>query len=213
MSEDWQRDIELLERWRNNDAAAGEELFERHCDAVVRFFHNKVGVDAQDLIQDTFLRLVATRERISDGQAFRAYLLGIARRVLLEHLRTLSRARKRGLDANVDSIAQLLPGPSTIAARKHEQRLLIDGLRHLPVEQQILLELYYWEGLKGRQIADVLEIPASTVRGRLQRAREQLRESITKRGSSRALVSSTLEGIDVWAAEVRDKHLAKPEPG
>lgn len=208
---DWERDRELLERWREGDNKSGQELFDRHGEAVIRFFHNKVGPDAQDLIQDTFLRLVATRERITAGVAFRAYLLGIARFVLLEHLRKLGKARARGVDASVDSIALLLPGPSTIAARKLEQRLLIEGLRHLPLDQQILLELYYWEGLKGREIAEVLNIPASTVRGRLARARDQLREAVRKHGSNQALVASTLDGLDDWAQSVRAKLGPDPE--
>lgn len=206
---DWEIDVELLERWRNDDLGAGQELFARHGDTVIRFFRNKVRSEVQDLVQETFMRIVAARDRIADGQAFRAYVIGVARRVLFEHLRTLERARRRErkLDFGVESIAALIPGPSTIAARRREQRLLLEGLRRIPIKHQILLELIYWEKLSAREIADILGVPHSTVRGRVKRARELLREAMAEIADSPALLESTTARLDDWADEVRLQHL------
>lgn len=201
MSDDWQIDADLLERWRGGDLDAGEQLFARHGDAAIRFFRNKVDDEVQDLIQDTFLRLVEGRERIEEGRSFRAYLLGIARRVLLEHLRERSGVRE--LDASVDSVVAVITGPSTIAARRLEERLLLEGLRTIPIEDQIVLELYYWEKLKAPELATVMGVPPSTMRSRIQRARDRLRKVIDALSEAPELLASTVGDLDGWAERIR----------
>jgi hypothetical protein len=58
MSADSRNDAELLEAWRGGDQRAGEKLFDRHAESVARFFENKTGDRAEDLVQATFLRMV-----------------------------------------------------------------------------------------------------------------------------------------------------------
>lgn len=203
-------DLALLEHWRAGDIGAGEELYRRHASAVIRFFRNKVRREVQDLTQETFVRIVAARDRILDGEAFRAFVIGVARRVLLEHLRGLE--RDRAFDPAVDSIADLLPGPSSIAARKLEHRLLVEGLRRLALEHQILLELYYWEGMRATQLAAVLGISSSTMRSRLARARELLREQIAELAPAQELIVSTMDDLEGWAEQVRAAHLCADNP-
>ncbi|PRQ04338.1 RNA polymerase sigma factor CarQ [Enhygromyxa salina] len=203
MPGDWELDAGLLEAWRGGDDRAGERLFNRHADAVARFFENKLPEGVDDLIQSTFLRMIEGRERIREGVAFRAFVLGIARNVLREHLRGLIRDRQ--VNPHVDSMATLLPGPSTIAGDRQEQRLLLEALRRLSIDDQVILELFYWEGLKGVEIAAVMDIPASTARSRLERAREQLGKTMAAIAASPDLLRSTLEGLDGWAARLRGR--------
>jgi RNA polymerase sigma-70 factor (ECF subfamily) len=201
VQEDWQQDAALLEAWRHGDDRAGERLFDRHADAVARFFENKVRVGAEDLTQATFLRMIEGRERIRDGVAFRAFVIGIARNVLREHLRELARGRQ--VDPEVECMAELAPGPSTLVGAREEHRLLIEGLRRLPIESQILLELFYWEQLKSHEIAAVLDVGASTIRGRLIAARAQLAKKMAEIAASPELLASTLAGLETWAAELQ----------
>src|SRR5262249_7225174 len=63
-------DGELLERWRAGDTRSGEALFERYYDMVERFFLNKVAGSVKDLVQETFMRCVESRERIKDNDRF-----------------------------------------------------------------------------------------------------------------------------------------------
>jgi hypothetical protein len=88
-------DLELLTAWRAGERAAGEALLARHFDAVCRFFHNKVGDDAPDLIQQTFLALCEGRERFRGEAGFRSYVLGVARNVLLAHFRRKRKQAER----------------------------------------------------------------------------------------------------------------------
>src|SRR5690606_5591478 len=112
MTGDWSIDAKLLDAWRAGDQAAGSQLFDRHADAVARFFGNKVTTGAEDLVQQTFLVLIENRERIREGLTFRAFVLGVARNVLRDHLRKL--AREREVDPEVEAMTDRAPGVSTI---------------------------------------------------------------------------------------------------
>lgn len=207
MSGDWEIDADLLARWRGGDLQAGEQLFARHADAVICFFRNKVSADAEDLIQETFARLVAARDRIRDGRLVRAYVLGIARRVLLEHLRKLPRQRE--FDPEVESIVALIPGASTIAAKRLEHRLVLEGLRRIPIEHQIILELTYWENMKANEIGAMLGVNHSTMRSRLDKARQLLEQAIAELADSPERLGSTLGELDDWATQIRAELLRR----
>ncbi|HEX4423065.1 MAG TPA: sigma-70 family RNA polymerase sigma factor [Kofleriaceae bacterium] len=208
-------DGELLERWRGGELASGEALFERYYDMVERFFLNKVTTGVQDLVQETFIRCVESRERIRDNDRFRVYMFGVAYHVLAAHLRERYRDG-RAIDFHETSVCDLAPGPSSLIARRREHRLLIEALRSIPVDDQVLLELHYWEQLTTHQMADVLQIPVGTVRGRLQRARSKLEEVMQRLAESPQDLASTLARLDDWAAECRarlDDYREAPRPG
>ncbi len=194
-------DAELLERWRSGDARAGSELFERHFRSLSRFFASKVGDDIDDVLQSTFLACVEGRHRIREGASFRAYLFAIARRELFAHWR---RRRTEPLDPEVMSAADLGPSPSGVVGQGQEQRLVLEGLRRLPVDQQIVLELTYWEDLSDREIADVLDVPHGTVKSRIRRARLALDRVLGELAATPALLESTRQNLDAWARALRD---------
>lgn len=198
---EWGVDVELLERWRSGDVAAGRELYDRHADAVARFFENKVCVGAEDLTQQTFLLLVESRDRIREGLTMRAFVLGIARNVLRDHVRKLARGRE--VDPEVDAMADLAPGPTTVIGHSREQRLLLAALRRLPLEHQIGLELFYWEEMDAREIAEVMGISHSAMRSRLAKARALLREAMELLAETPELLASTLDNLAHWASQVR----------
>lgn len=136
-------DAELLLAWRNGDTNAGEALFDRHADAVARLLANKVDDDVAELLQATFVRILDGGEQLRPGRAFRTYAMTTARNMLRKHLR--ERQRGRDIDFEVDSIAELARRPSSILGERDEHRLLLEGLRRLPIDDQLMIELYYWE--------------------------------------------------------------------
>jgi RNA polymerase sigma factor (sigma-70 family) len=198
-----EQDAELLAAWRRGDQAAGRRLFDRHADAIARFFENKVQHGAEDLTQATFLAMLEGRDRIRAEGAFRAYAFGTARNVLRTHLRELARGRR--VDPAVDSMAGLAPGPSTVVGARQEHQLMLEALRHLAIDDQILLELHYWEELKTDEIAEVLGIPSSSTRRRLSEARARLDAKMTEIAASPELLDRTLRSLESWVAEIRSQ--------
>ena len=81
-------DVELLVRWREGDRSAGNRLVRKHYKTVAAAFTNAVGDDErQDLVQETFGRLTTAKDGFRGDGGVRAYILAIARNVLLDHLR------------------------------------------------------------------------------------------------------------------------------
>lgn len=187
-------DLTLFDRWRDGDATAGHTLFERHFDSVYRFFENKLDGDVDELVQATFLACVRARDQFEKRSSFRTYLFTIARHELYRALRERRRDLER-LDFDASSIVDLVPSMRTKLVDNQEQARLLAGLRLLPVAQQTLLELHYWEELPAADLADVFEVDATTIRTRLHRARQALRESLDTLGSGPA----TVEALDVLA--------------
>ena len=189
-------DLALLDRWRTGDAAAGEALFQRHFDSIYGFFETKCAADADELVQATFLACLRARDQFRKESSFRTYLFTIARHELYRVLRGRQRDGAR-LDFQLSSIADLVSTPGTRIARNQEHRRLLEVLRQLPVEQQTLLELHYWEDMDISALAEVFEMPHATIRTRLHRARKALREKME--GEAPQQVLETLETMDAWA--------------
>lgn len=191
----------LVEAWQGGDKRSGALLFDRYFAPISRFFRNKLPDQAEDLIQQTFAAILEGRDRLHASTSFRSYLFGIAHNLLRAQLRSLS--RDRAFDPLASSIAELAPSPSQLLVARAEQRLLLRALRKLPVEHQIALELSYWEGFNAAEIAEILMVPHSTMRSRLGRARALLEQAIAELADSPVLASSTVEGLDGWAKDIR----------
>jgi RNA polymerase sigma-70 factor (ECF subfamily) len=188
-------DLALLDQWRAGDAAAGQALFQRHFDSIYGFFETKCEHEADELTQATFLACVKARDQFRAQSSFRTYLFTIARNELYRMLRTRQR-RDDKLDFELSSIAELISTPGTRLARNQEHQRLLEVLRSLPVEQQTLLELHYWEDLDIAALAEVFDAPQATIRTRLHRARKALRDRIE--GSAPPAVLQDLETMDRW---------------
>ena len=168
-------DFELLDRWRDGDKAAGQALFARHFDSLCGFFATKCHGEADELVQRTLLACVRSQQQFRKEASFRTYLFTLARHELYHQLR---RARRDGerLDFSVTSVAELVTTPGTQLARHAEHRKVVEILRQLPVEQQTLLELFYWEDMQITDLAEIFEATPNAIRVRLHRARQALRE-------------------------------------
>jgi RNA polymerase sigma-70 factor (ECF subfamily) len=196
-------DSQLLDRWADGDMEAARTLVSRYFDGLARFFRTKIGEEVDDLIQQTFMVCLKARHTLRDKASFRAYMYTVARHQVYGHYRNLRKARA-GMGTSFSSFPWRGPSPSEIVADRQTRARLLEALRSLPMETQILLELRYWEQLSGPELAEVLEIPEGTVRSRLRRGVELLREGVERLARSGAgLDPLVTRELDDWAGKIR----------
>lgn len=196
MSEPEDPDAAAVAAWRAGDQAAGEALFDRHFDALYRFFRNKADDGVDDLIQQTFLAVMGSIERFRGESSFRSYLFAIARNELFAHWRKRGR-RNAEVDVAEISLAELSTAqPGRVLARRREQQLLLDALRTLPLDLQVALELVYWEDLTGPELAAALGVPEGTARSRIRRGKELLAERLAALAADPADAEASLRELE-----------------
>jgi len=198
-------DFELLTAWRAGDKLAGGRLIDRYHGLLWRTAVTKVPRDdVEDLIHRVVVAILERRDTLRDDTKFRAYLLAVTRYQIAEYYRTRIR-RKTDFVSVVDSaVEDLAPGPSTIVFEKTEHRLLLEALRSLPMDDQFVLELHYWEGMTGPELASVFDLLEPTVRGRIRRAKKRLRESLLDLARQHPQLRETVTDLDAWAQSVRE---------
>ncbi len=189
-------DLDLLTRWRSGDQAGGRDLFARYFDQLHRFFSNKCN-EPDEMVQTTFMALLKARDQFAGRSSFRTYLFTIARNELYRHVRTLQRDKL--FDPEISSIAQIATTVGAKLARNQEHRAMCAALRTLPLEQQTLLELHYWEEVEIAALSEIFEIEPATMRMRLHRARTALREAMLANKAAPPQALASLETLDTWA--------------
>lgn len=196
-------EMALLELWAAGDRTAASVLVERHFDVVYRFLRHRAGTASSDLVQRTFLACLESRERLTKVVSFKAFLLGIARNLLLHHIRSEG-ARGRAMQKHREQSFGPPKSLGSVVALRREQKLLIQALRLLPIDLQHCLELHYWEGMTAAEIAQVLGTPRGTILTRLFRARKTLRKNIMALAEDEALATTTAEGLESWARTLHE---------
>jgi RNA polymerase sigma factor (sigma-70 family) len=194
-------DLELFDAWTRGDARAAAELFERHFDAIDRFFRNKVLDGYDDLVQQTFTACLEGRDRFRRDSAFRTYLFAIANNILKAHFRSRRRESER-IEWTEVSACDIAPGPSTLFRERREQQLLLESLRRIPLDYQVVLELYYWEELPGSAIAEIVDLPENTVRSRLRKGKQLLEKKMRVLAKNADELQSTLEDLEQWVRSI-----------
>lgn len=169
-------DSQLLSAWQAGDRDAGQKLVQRHVDALYRFFRTKTPGDAEDLVQRTFLDCFEAMEH-QEFQSFRGFLFTVAHRRLVDHLRQHFR-RGSITDPLEHSVEGLGTSPTQRVAKDQRNVAVLAALHRLPISHQIAVELFYWEELSCRELAEILDINEKTVRSRLTKARFRLREDL-----------------------------------
>ncbi|MFO7565264.1 MAG: RNA polymerase sigma factor [Enhygromyxa sp.] len=195
-------DSELLAAWRDGDKLAGSELFGRHFNSLYRFFASKVGDDAEELVQRSFLAALESAERFRGDASVRTWLFAIARNILRQWIWERDRTTRREQVLEHSSVAALGLGPSSALDLAREHKQLAAALQRIPIDSQIVLELFYWEQLTAAEIAAVFECPEGTVRGRIARARQQLRAELDQIVRTKEELDSSMDGLEAWAQQL-----------
>lgn len=208
-------DAKLLEAWRAGDQKAAGALLSKYYPLIRRNVATKVPeYVVDDLVQKVVLALHRGRDQIRAGGKLGAYALSITKNVICEHYR---RQQRRPDDAGVihSSVRELGAGPSSILLALETDRILLEALRSVPLDDQFLLELYYWERMAGPELAQVFSVPESNIRSHLRRAKQRLREQLDELSTDKRALAETVTDLDAWAERLREElqaHLNRAKP-
>ena len=148
-----------------------EAVFRRHVKAVYRLCYSYFGnaADAEDAVQATFMKLVASPREFNDEEHEKAWLLACAANVCKDELK--SARRKRAGEMPVDV-------PDGSAQAEVEPNDVLEAVLALPEQYKDCVYLHYYEGYKIVEIAEMTDTPSSTIRNRLSDARKLLRSAM-----------------------------------
>lgn len=174
-------DDELLAlRCQLGEPEAFDELVARWHTPLWTYARRITGSDdaAADAVQDAWLRALRGLPRLREPARIRAWLFGIARRVLMDRLRA-QYAAPAVLDLDPAEMNGELESPAA-GAHEDQSAALQAGLERLPVLEREMLVLFYLREFSLAEIAAVLGIPEGTVKSRLFRSRKLLRETLSR---------------------------------
>jgi RNA polymerase sigma-70 factor (ECF subfamily) len=174
-------------RLRRGDLDALTELVARYQHRLYRYLLRMVHqpAEAEDLFQQTWLRVAGQIRRYDPRRNFDAWLFTLARNLAIDHLRRVRPDSLDSREAEEYSTPAALrdsapPALDALIARERVQ-MLAEALVHLPVMYREVLSLRFEEEMKLEEIAQVLDAPLSTVKSRLRRGLEGLRQSLESR--------------------------------
>lgn len=166
-----------LERNEANLEEAFETLVRQHREAIyrvaIRMTHRHE--DADDLVQETFLRAYTSLQRFRGEASPATWLYRIVTNLALNLLRHRSRFQRAAVLFRGESESVTPPSVDQDETRRAVQA----ALEMLPPSQRIVVVLFDIEGLSAAQIAEILDIPEGTVRSRLHYARRHLRRRLS----------------------------------
>ncbi len=174
-------DNELLTRARDGHAEGFRMLVDRHKDPMVNYLTRMTGcrVRAEELAQESFVRLYLAPPRVQNGASFAPWLYRVATNLVHSEERRVRRARFYGwlFDRHREDGA-VARDQETQMLSLEAQRQTQEALGALPVAFRAAVVLREIQGLSYEEIAVALGCPEGTVRSRINRGRAMLRERL-----------------------------------
>jgi RNA polymerase sigma-70 factor (ECF subfamily) len=172
-------DEELMPLAAQGDTQAFAVIFDRHSGPAFSLAYRMAGrrALAEDIVQEAFVSLWRSGRRYDPSRgSVRSWVLSAVHHRAIDAFRREN--AKQSLDVRDDAAAERLPGrelTETQAVQRDEARRVRSALDGLPSDQRQVVELAYFGGFTHTQIAEMLELPAGTVKGRMRLALAKLR--------------------------------------
>jgi RNA polymerase sigma-70 factor (ECF subfamily) len=182
-------DEALMARVQDGDAVAFGLLARRYERPLFNYMRRMIGSasDAEDLFQETFLRVHRHADRFRAGAPFKPWVYRIATNLCKDHLKYMSRRRHRSLDAPVsdenatsfgDTMASADARPDEEARGDELEERLAVAVKALPDKQRAVFLMARYDGMPYQDIATALGIPVGTVKSRMNKATNTLLEQL-----------------------------------
>ena len=179
--QDGPTDIELMLRARGDDAAAFHELVRRYREPLRRFFAAMLAdrSQADDFVQETFLRLWLARSRYEPTGKFSTYLFQIGKHY------GMNQRKKLRPEVGIADVNEALYGaaltvsqPEAVMLERYRDGRIRRAIAALPGHYRAVFEMSHFDGLKYAEIACRLGIPVGTVKSRMSEAVRKLRQAL-----------------------------------
>lgn len=188
-------DEELLAAVRAGDTDSLGTLVLRWQEPLFRFVYRMLPQteDARDICQETFLRVLKKAHRFREGSRFSTWMYQIALNLCRDRLRKRKRwklvmSERREFDEQLATAGTALGAdddPARAAESREQGQAVLRALHEIPPEQREVLVLKEFEGLKFREIAELLGCPESTVKSRMYYGLNGMRTALSRRGIRR----------------------------
>jgi RNA polymerase sigma-70 factor, ECF subfamily len=177
-------DEEAMQLVGDGDPRAFELIYDRHGGAAFSLAYRMVGnrVAAEDITQEAFLSIWRSRLRYDQTRgSVRTWVLGVVHHRAIDALRRGATHERR--QETLDGVEERHEAPARTdveAARREEARSVRSALETLPDDQRRTIELAYFGGFSHSQIAELLDEPVGTVKGRMRLGLDKLRRQLAK---------------------------------
>ena len=171
--------MQLVRRGR---ASAFEIVYERHASAAFSLAYRIVGTrnGAEDVSQEAFLSIWRSGVRYDRNRgSVRTWVLGIVHHRAIDHLRRAAvHDKRRASDEGMEERFEASERTETEVARRDDARTVRRAMEDLPAEQSHVIELAYFGGFTHTEIAEMLETPVGTVKGRMRLGLKKLKDRL-----------------------------------
>jgi len=177
---------ELITKIRSGDVSAFTKLVNQYSEQVLRLAYRIVSSreDAEDIAHKVFIKVYKGINQFRGDASFSSWLYTIVKNTCYSHLRK-KRPEMVSLDEEADfinSISITYPENTheTIDTKVDFQMVVMECLKKLPPKYNIAIQLFFYQQLRYVEIAEILQIPLSTVKTHLHRALKLLRKEVLK---------------------------------
>ena len=175
-------DEDVMQLVRRGDAQAFEIVYERHSAAAFSLAYRMMGTrsGAEDVTQDAFLSLWRSGARYDRARgSVRTWVLGIVHHRAIDALRRSTvHDKRRASDEGIEERFEAPERTDVEAARREEAGTVRNALSTLPADQCQVIELAYFGGFTHTEIAEILEAPVGTIKGRMRLGLKKMRAQL-----------------------------------
>jgi RNA polymerase sigma-70 factor, ECF subfamily len=175
-------DEDLMQLLRRGDPRAFEAVYDRHSGAAFSLAYRMVGRGnvAEDVVQEAFLSIWRSGARYERARgSVRTWVLGIVHHRAIDQLRRSSvHDKRRASDEGIEERLESGERTDVEVARRDEAAAIRSAMEALPSEQSHVIELAYFGGFTHTEIAEILEMPVGTVKGRMRLGLAKLRDRL-----------------------------------
>lgn len=172
------------------------QIIDAYGSDILRFCRIATGsrLEGDELYQDTMLVLLEKRSNLDGAQNMKAYAISVAVKLWKNKQRKAARRLRLVPQESLEELTQRgiqpgeAPSPEETLLQKSQSEALREMIRQLPQRYRLPLQLHYSADLPIKEIAKLMKLPESTVKTRLRRAKEQLRQKLEEMDYDRTAI-------------------------